>query len=93
MFRGPDGRSASWLPPSGRERPGAQSCEGATELGFPGATLGQMLGEAARRAGEPSGQGEEASPEGLGGLLPHRTMLPKRALHVMTPSGEAWRVS
>ena len=32
-----------------------------------GAALGQMQGEAARRAGEPSGQGEEASSEGLGG--------------------------
>ena len=67
VFRGPDGRSASWLPPSGRERQGAQSCEGATELGFPGATLGQMSGKAARRAGEPSGEGEEPPPQGLDG--------------------------
>ena len=32
-----------------------------------GPALGQMQGEAARRAGEPSGQGEEPPPEGLGG--------------------------
>ena len=64
---GPDGGSAGWLPPSGRKWQGAQSCQGATELGFPGPTLGKMQSEAARRAGEPSGQGEEASPEGLGG--------------------------
>ena len=31
------------------------------------AALGKMQGEAARRAGEPSGQGEEPPPEGLGG--------------------------
>ena len=53
--------------PSGREWDGAQSCQGVAELGFPGPTLGQMQSEAARRAGEPSGQGEEASSEGLGG--------------------------
>ena len=53
--------------PSGGERQRSESSEGATELGFPGPTLGQMQSEAARRAGEPSGQGEEASPEGLGG--------------------------
>ena len=41
--------------------------EGATELGFPRPALGQMQGEAARRAGEPSGHREEAPPESLGG--------------------------
>ena len=41
--------------------------EGATELGFPGPTLGQMQSEAARRAGEPSGHGKEAASQGLGG--------------------------
>ena len=40
---------------------------GATELGFPRPALWQMQGEAACRAGEPSGQGEEPSPKGLGG--------------------------
>ena len=44
-----------------------KSCEGATELGFPGPTLGKMQSKAAGRTGEPSGQGEEASPKGLGG--------------------------
>ncbi len=34
---------------------------------FPGPALGKMQSEAARRAGEPSGEGEEASSEGLGG--------------------------
>ena len=59
--------SAGWLPPSGRKWQGSQSCQGATELVFPGPALGQMQSEAARRAGEPSGEGEEASSEGLGG--------------------------
>ena len=45
----------------------SQPCQGATELVFPGPTLGQMQSELARRAGEPSGQGEEPSPERLGG--------------------------
>ena len=51
---------------------GSQSGQGAIELGFPGPALGQMQGEAARRAGEPSGESEEPPPEGLGSyqLLP-----------------------
>ena len=53
--------------PSGWEWKGSQSSQGATELGFPGPALGKMQSEAARRAGEPSGEGEEASSEGLGG--------------------------
>ena len=53
--------------PSGRRWQGSQWCQGVTELGFPGPTLGKMQSEAARRAGEPSGEGEEAPPEGLGG--------------------------
>ena len=61
------GRVSGRRAPSGRKWQGTQSGQGATELGFPGPTLGQMQGEAARRAGEPSGEGEEASPEGLGG--------------------------
>ena len=46
--------------------------QGAAELGFPGPALGKVQGEAAGRAGEPSGEGVEALPEGLGGyqLLP-----------------------
>ena len=57
--------------PSGREWQGAQSRQGVTELGFPGPTLGQMQSEAARRAGEPSGQGEE----GFGGYQRRRRVL------------------
>ena len=53
--------------PSGGERQRSESSEGATELGFPGPTLGQMQSEAARRAGEPSGHGKEAASQGLGG--------------------------
>ena len=53
--------------PSGRRWQGSQSCQGVTELGFPGPALWQMQSEASRRAGEPSGEGEEASSQGLGG--------------------------
>ena len=53
--------------PSGREWNGSQPGQGATELGFPRPALWQMQGEAACRAGEPSGQGEEPPSEGLGG--------------------------
>ena len=52
---------------SGRERQGTQSRQGATELVLPGPTLGDVQDEAACFAGEPSGQGEETSPEGLDG--------------------------
>ena len=45
----------------------SRSGQGAIELGFPGSTLGQMQREAACRASEPSGEGEEPSPQGLGG--------------------------
>ncbi len=53
--------------PSGWEWNGAQSGQGASELGFPRPAPWEMQSEAARRAGEPPSQGEEASPEGLGG--------------------------
>ena len=53
--------------PSDREWNRSQSCQGATELVFPRPVLGQMQSEAARLAGEPSGYGDEASSEGLGG--------------------------
>ena len=59
------GSVAGW--PSGREWNGAQPGQGATELGFPRPALGQMQGEAACRAGDPSDQGEDPSSEGLGG--------------------------
>ena len=52
---------------SGGERQGAQSGQSAAELVLPGPALGQVQGETAGRAGEASGQGEEAPPEGLGG--------------------------
>ena len=56
--------------PSGRQWQGSQSSQRASELGFPRPALWQMQSEAAGRAGEPSGQGEEAPPEGLGGHHP-----------------------
>ena len=40
--------------------------ESARGLGFPRPALWKMQGEAARRVGEPSGDREEPSPEGLG---------------------------
>ena len=52
---------------SGWEWNGSQPGQGATELGIPRPALWQMQGEAACRAGEASGQGEEPSSEGLGG--------------------------
>ena len=66
-FSGPDGGSAADGAPSGWEWQGAQPCQGATELGFLGPALWKMQSEAARRAGEPSGDKEEPSSEGLGG--------------------------
>ena len=53
--------------PSGWEGNGSQPGQGASELGFPGPAPGEMQSEAAHRAGEPSGQGEEPPSEGLGG--------------------------
>ena len=53
--------------PSGREWQGAQPRQGSAELVLPGPALGKMQSEAAGRAGEPSGEGEEASSQGLGG--------------------------
>ena len=53
--------------PSGWKWNRSQPCQGAAELGFSRPSLGQMQGQPARRAGEPSDQTEEASSEGLGG--------------------------
>ena len=53
--------------PSSRKWQRSESSEGVTELGFPRPAVGQMQSEAAGRSGEPSGEGEEAPPEGLGG--------------------------
>ena len=52
---------------SGREWQGAQSLQGGAELVLPRPAVGQVQGEAACLAGDASGQGEEASSEGLGG--------------------------
>ena len=66
----------------GRRQAGVESARSRarapTELGFPRPALWQMQGEAACRAGEPSGQGEEPSPKGLGGrdLLAQRSRTP-----------------
>ena len=65
-FGWPDGGSVADRS-SGWEWNRSQPCQGATELGFPRPALWQMQGEAACRAGEPSGQGEEPPPKGLGG--------------------------
>ena len=54
-------------PRSGGKRQGAQSGQGASELGLPRPAPRQMQGQAARRAGEPTGEGEESPPQGLGG--------------------------
>ena len=56
--------------PSSREWNGSQSGQGATELLLPRPALGKMQGQSACRAGDPSGQGEEPPPEGLGGHDP-----------------------
>ena len=61
------GRVSGGRAPSGWEWNGSQPGQGATELGFPRPALWQMQGEAACRAGVPSGQGEDPSSEGLGG--------------------------
>ena len=53
--------------PSGRKWQGAQSCQGATKLVLPRPVLWQVQSEATRRAGEPTVEGEEASPQSLGG--------------------------
>ena len=65
--RGGASLRAHWVRWSGWEWNSSQSSQGATELGFPGPVLGKMQSEATRLAGEPSGEGEEAPPEGLGG--------------------------
>ena len=52
---------------TGGVRKGAQSRQCGFELVLPGPALGKVQSEAARLAGEPSGEGEEALSEGLGG--------------------------
>ena len=53
--------------PSGSDWNRSQPGQGAAELGFPRPAPGKMQGQPARRAGEPSGQGEAPSSERLGG--------------------------
>ena len=78
--------------PSGRKRQGAQSSQCAAELGFPGPAPGQMQSEAAGLAGEPSGQGEEPPPQGLGGYyLLTETDARRPACQVV--SHQAWTAS
>ena len=69
-LRGPSvvRRAAQWptawsSPVRNSQEPG----QGATELGFPRPASEKVQGEAPRLAGDASGEGEEASPEGLGG--------------------------
>ena len=56
--------------PSGRKWNRSQPGQGATDLLLPRPAHGKMQGEPARRAGEPSSQGEEPPPERLGGRDP-----------------------
>ena len=49
---------------------GPQPYQSRDKLGFPGPAPGQVQGELAGLAGDPSSQGEEASPKGLGGCHP-----------------------
>ena len=53
--------------PSGWEWNGSQSGQGASDLLLPRPALGKIQGQPACGAGEPSDQGEDPPPEGLGG--------------------------
>ena len=64
--------------PSGREWNGSQPGQGAAELLSPRPAIRKMQGQPACRAGEPSGQGEEPPPEGLGGGYPLSQTDPRR---------------
>ena len=64
--------------PSGREWNGSQPGQGAAELFSPRPAIRKMQGQPACRAGEPSGQGEEPPPEGLGGGYPLSQTDPRR---------------
>ena len=55
--------------PSGWEWNGSQSGQGAAKLLLPRPVLWKMQGQPACRAGDPSGQGEDPSSEGLGWTL------------------------
>ena len=85
--------------PPGWEWNGLQPGQGAAELGFPRPAPGEMQSEAARRAGESTGEGEEASPEGLDGHDRLSQTEPGRpAGQVMAPSPgpparRRWRIT
>jgi len=53
--------------PSSRRRQGAQFDQSAIHLVLPGPAPGQVQDDSTSLAGDPSGQGEEALAEGLGG--------------------------
>ena len=76
------GRVSGGRAPSGRKWQCSQSSEGATELGFPGPALWKMQSEAARRVGEPSGEGEETA---AGGSWWLRSAHPARAARSSGP--------
>ncbi len=71
--------------PSGWQWNGSQPCRGASDLLLPRPALGKMQGEPARRAGEPSGPGEEPPPERLGGHGPFARTGPRG------PTGQVMR--
>ena len=64
----PSGRGVDWL----------AAGQGAAELLSPRPAIRKMQGQPACRAGEPSGQGEEPPPEGLGGGYPLSQTDPRR---------------
>ena len=72
--------------PSGREWNGSQPGQGAAELLSPRPAIRKMQGQPACRAGEPSGQGEEPPPEGLGGGYPLSQTDPRRPAGQVVPS-------
>ena len=72
--------SGGWVA-DGAVRPewnGSQPGQGAAELFSPRPAIRKMQGQPACRAGEPSGQGEEPPPEGLGGGYPLSQTDPRR---------------
>ena len=70
------GAVAGW--PLGRDWNGSQPGHGAMYIALPRPTHGEMQGDAARRAGDPSHQSEDPPPEGLGGHGPFAQTNPRR---------------
>ena len=75
LLDGSDARGA--VRPSGREWQGSQPGQSASELVFPRPMPWEVQYETAGPAGDASGQGEEAAPEGLGG---HHPLVQMRAV-------------